>query len=209
MFLIAHNQVILPKRYFGDIVPGVEELSNTVGATFLNKLILDENNRPIEHNKAIFSDKPVTRIVLMHFSDEKMFNQFWEAKKRQDLWLIGKNYAYFCDAIVNIEDIKNLGDIKTPEIVTNKSDEEEEEKISSIKILKKHGFSDREAEVMYWLCQGKSNGDIAIILNLSLSTVKKHISNIFDLMGVENRSSAVAIALELISAQKSKIYLVF
>ena len=61
---------MLPKRYFSDIVPAVEELSNTVGAVFLNKLILDENNRPVEFNQAVFSEKPLTRIVTMHFQNE-------------------------------------------------------------------------------------------------------------------------------------------
>lgn len=198
MFLIAHNQIMLPKRYFSDIVPAVEELSNTVGAVFLNKLILDENNRPVEFNQAVFSEKPLTRIVTMHFQDNDMFDQFWEAEKRHDLWLIGKNYAYFCDTLMETGNAEIAGVIKPIP-----------EKESDMKILKGHGFTEREAEVTYWLCQGKSNGDIAYILNLSVSTVKKHLSNIFDNMGVRSRSAAVALALEMVGAQKSKIHLVF
>ena len=93
MFLIAHNHIMLPKRYFSDIVPAVEELSNTVGAVFLNKLILDENNRPVEFNQAVFSEKPLTRIVTMHFQNGDMFDQFWDARERQDL--LGKIMPIF------------------------------------------------------------------------------------------------------------------
>ncbi|GAA0274553.1 helix-turn-helix transcriptional regulator [Muricomes sp. OA1] len=198
MFLIAHNQIMLPKRYFSDIVPAVEELSSTVGAVFLNKLILDESNRPVEFNQAIFSEKPLTRIVTMHFQNGDMFDQFWDARERQDLWLIGKNYAYFCDTIME------TGSTEASRIIKPIPEKE-----SDMEILKGHGLTEREAEVMYWLCQGKSNGDIAYILNLSVSTVKKHLSNIFDSMGVRSRSAAVALALEMVGSQKSKIHLVF
>jgi DNA-binding CsgD family transcriptional regulator len=48
----------------------------------------------------------------------------------------------------------------------------------------------REREVHYWLCQGKSNEDIAQILTVSPHTVKNHIDHIFQKLGVENRYAA-------------------
>ncbi len=48
----------------------------------------------------------------------------------------------------------------------------------------------REREVHYWLCQGKSNEDIAQILVVSPHTVKNHIDHIFQKLGVENRYAA-------------------
>ncbi|MDD5200993.1 MAG: LuxR C-terminal-related transcriptional regulator [Terrimicrobiaceae bacterium] len=48
----------------------------------------------------------------------------------------------------------------------------------------------REREVHYWLCQGKSNEDIARILVVSPHTVKNHIDHIFQKLGVENRYAA-------------------
>lgn len=56
----------------------------------------------------------------------------------------------------------------------------------------------REGEVLYWLCQGKSNRDIAQILYLSPRTVMKHIEQIFVKMQVENRTAAASVGLRLL-----------
>jgi len=48
----------------------------------------------------------------------------------------------------------------------------------------------REREVYYWVCQGKSNEEIAVILGISANTVKNHLSPIFQKLGVENRYAA-------------------
>ncbi|MDB6139510.1 MAG: two component transcriptional regulator, LuxR family [Verrucomicrobiaceae bacterium] len=60
------------------------------------------------------------------------------------------------------------------------------------------GISEREAEVLLWVAQGKSNDDIAALLVLSVQTVKKHVGAILQALGVENRSSAAVRALELL-----------
>lgn len=48
----------------------------------------------------------------------------------------------------------------------------------------------REREVHYWLCQGKSNENIAKILDVSPHTIKNHIDHIFQKLGVDNRYAA-------------------
>jgi DNA-binding response OmpR family regulator/DNA-binding CsgD family transcriptional regulator len=53
----------------------------------------------------------------------------------------------------------------------------------------------REAEVLWWIAQGKSNRDIGEILNLSPRTVNKHLEQIYQKLGVENRASAAIAAL--------------
>jgi DNA-binding NarL/FixJ family response regulator len=55
--------------------------------------------------------------------------------------------------------------------------------------------TDREAEVLLWIARGKSNRDIAEILSLSPRTVNKHLEQIFTKLGVENRTSAAALAV--------------
>ncbi len=54
-----------------------------------------------------------------------------------------------------------------------------------------HGLTSREADVMDWLAQGKSNHEIGVILGISQHTVRKHLENIFRKLGVENRTAAV------------------
>jgi DNA-binding NarL/FixJ family response regulator len=59
----------------------------------------------------------------------------------------------------------------------------------------------REAEVLLWIARGKSNRDIADILKLSPRTVNKHLEQIFNKIGVENRASAAALAVRALGAR--------
>src|SRR5580765_7036242 len=58
----------------------------------------------------------------------------------------------------------------------------------------------RVAETLLWLAQGKTNADIATILGNSESTVKKHVLEIFEKLGVETRGAAALRALEVLSS---------
>lgn len=55
----------------------------------------------------------------------------------------------------------------------------------------------REREVLYWVSEGKTNGQIGVILNASSLTVKKHLEHIFQKLGVETRTSATVRGIEL------------
>ena len=61
------------------------------------------------------------------------------------------------------------------------------------------GLTQRVAEVLLWVAQGKTNADIATILGISESTVKKHLLEIFAVLGVETRSAATLRALEVLA----------
>ena len=64
--------------------------------------------------------------------------------------------------------------------------------------LLKLGLTPREAEVLYWLAQGKSNPDIAVILGAGVRTVHKHVENIFRKLGLETRNAAALVAIEIL-----------
>ena len=55
-----------------------------------------------------------------------------------------------------------------------------------------HGLSQREIEIMQWLKIGKSNQEIASILEICTCTVKNHLQRIFRKLEVYNRTHAVA-----------------
>jgi DNA-binding NarL/FixJ family response regulator len=57
----------------------------------------------------------------------------------------------------------------------------------------------REAEVLLWVAQGKSNGDIALILGMSEKTAKQHLGSVFQKIGVESRNAAALQAVEVLS----------
>lgn len=58
------------------------------------------------------------------------------------------------------------------------------------------GLTQRQAEVLHWVAQGKSNPEIGVILGTSALTVKKHMEAIFHALGVENRTTAARRAIE-------------
>ena len=50
----------------------------------------------------------------------------------------------------------------------------------------------REAEVLTWVAHGKSNAEIATILEVRTKTVDKHLERIYPKLGVENRTAAAS-----------------
>ncbi|WP_027348635.1 response regulator transcription factor [Halotalea alkalilenta] len=58
----------------------------------------------------------------------------------------------------------------------------------------------REAQVLLWIAQGKTNREIGQILSLSPRTVNKHLEQVFRKLGVENRTAAAAMALQCLTA---------
>ena len=54
----------------------------------------------------------------------------------------------------------------------------------------------REAEVLFWISQGKSNHDIGVILGTKTGTICKHVEHILSKLNVENRTCAAVVALE-------------
>jgi DNA-binding NarL/FixJ family response regulator len=59
------------------------------------------------------------------------------------------------------------------------------------------GVSDRELEVLSLLAAGRSNKEIAQRLEVSPNTVKTHIANLFEKLGVNRRTEAILKAREL------------
>lgn len=53
------------------------------------------------------------------------------------------------------------------------------------------GLTPREAEVLSWVAQGKTNREIGMILGSSARTVQKHLEHIFQKIGVESRTAAI------------------
>lgn len=62
------------------------------------------------------------------------------------------------------------------------------------------GLTDREAEVLLWVAQGKRSPDIAVILGMSPATAKKHVCSVLAKLGCETRSAATLRALEVLSS---------
>lgn len=61
-------------------------------------------------------------------------------------------------------------------------------------------LTEREGEVLFWVSQGKSNKELALILGISPRTVNKHLESVFEKMLVENRTSAANMALKFLNS---------
>jgi DNA-binding response OmpR family regulator/DNA-binding CsgD family transcriptional regulator len=61
------------------------------------------------------------------------------------------------------------------------------------------GVTGRESDVLLWIAKGKTNREIGQILDMSPRTVNKHLEQIFKKLGVENRTSAAALAIKCIA----------
>lgn len=60
--------------------------------------------------------------------------------------------------------------------------------------IEAYGLTGREADVLYWVAQGKTNAEAAAILRLAPGTVKVHLERIYRKLGVENRTAASVLA---------------
>lgn len=75
------------------------------------------------------------------------------------------------------------------------------ERPSEAEALRKHlAVTEREAEVLVWIAHGKTNREIGQILSMSPRTVNKHLEQIFRKLGVENRTTAAAVALRYLAS---------
>ena len=67
--------------------------------------------------------------------------------------------------------------------------------------LERLGITEREAHVLDHVARGRSNAEIAGELSVAPGTVKKHLDNIFEKLGVRNRVAAARIWISASSSQ--------
>lgn len=64
------------------------------------------------------------------------------------------------------------------------------------KSREEHLLSPREREVLRYLMQGHSNREIASVIGVSVNTIKFHLKNLFEKLGVTSREDAVTSAIQ-------------
>ncbi|WP_185267546.1 response regulator transcription factor [Halopseudomonas xiamenensis] len=70
---------------------------------------------------------------------------------------------------------------------------------ASVRLRDALGLTGREADVMLWIANGKTNREIGQILDMSPRTVNKHLEQVFRKLGVENRTAAAAAAIRCLA----------
>jgi len=67
--------------------------------------------------------------------------------------------------------------------------------------LRSLGVTPRQAEILCWVAQGKTNGEIAVILDTTARNVEKHLERSYQRLGVETRTAAAAAVWSALSAR--------
>lgn len=97
--------------------------------------------------------------------------------------------------------IKNAGGELTIRLASSNAIQEktlllEEKKSLCPQILEQLNVTRREAEILFWIAQGKTDPEIGLLLFISPRTVHKHAENIYIKLGVETRTAAMLKALD-------------
>ena len=90
-----------------------------------------------------------------------------------------KNKNMFVNENLN----NNSNDLKNIENENNAIKKELKEEIINL--------TKREKQILSYLLSGKTNKEVALILDISLNTVNNHVANIYDKSGVKNRVELV------------------
>jgi DNA-binding CsgD family transcriptional regulator len=78
----------------------------------------------------------------------------------------------------------------------NESALEGEPPYQDIKRLETLGLTRRQAQVAFWIAQGKTNDDVAVILGASRHTIPHHVEAILGRLHLETRAEIMLWALE-------------
>jgi len=64
-------------------------------------------------------------------------------------------------------------------------------------VVSHFGLTKREAEIWFWISEGKGNKEIGRILNISPRTIHKHVEHVLAKLGTQNRFGAQRLGCEL------------
>ncbi|MBI1840993.1 MAG: hypothetical protein HYR88_09110 [Verrucomicrobia bacterium] len=83
---------------------------------------------------------------------------------------------------------------ESPQAIVRENQSEPWERESFADRIRSHGqwgLTKRELEVLFWVCQGKTNSEIGRILGISERTAETHALRSYPKLGVENRFAAI------------------
>lgn len=132
--------------------------------------------------RRVHANDPTARfIVLTTYDGDEDISRALEAGARGYL-LKGMTIQ---ELLISIRTVHS-GDSHIPPVIAQRLAE---------RVLTRH-LSPRESAVLNGIVHGMSNREIAVQLNVALSTVKSHVNSVLDKMGVSDRTQAVTAAIK-------------
>lgn len=148
----------------------------------------------IETAKIIKSLKPDIKIIILtsHISEEEVIDS------------IKAGARAYCSKDINPEILANIVltilngalwfDSKVSDIVINSISADK--KVLNVENMENYNLTDREKDVIEYICEGYTNSEISKLLDVSVNTVKVHVSSIIQKLGVEDRTQVVVKAFK-------------
>jgi DNA-binding CsgD family transcriptional regulator len=185
-------------RAFEKIQLGFDQVRMEANAAPRGVIWLDEHLRVREIN-------PQAAIWLGEFFPQARLNSKLPARVRE--WL--QNNLRQAQRPRVSQPIKPLVSYSSDARLTLRSTSWPEQKMHLL-VLERHrlrptledlhplGLTRRESEVLLWVAQGKTNGEIARILGGSRRTIDKHVEHLLAKLKLENRANAVLLVADLL-----------
>ena len=174
----------------------VDELLARIGIHIVNsRLIQSARDAHDASGRSLLAFEASGTLVWGSKMAMDAFDVSAEDYKKLQNWLIDctrKPVSQIATLKMDAHEFHYVGPSSNAEILVKltQSKSETDEQI----LARNLSLTSREAEVLYWLTLGKTNRDISTILGLSPRTVNKHLEQVFQKMGVDNRTSAAVAA---------------
>ena len=148
----------------------------------------------IEATKLIKSIKKDIKIIILtsHSSEEEVINSVKAGARAycsKDI-----NPEILSDIVLSVINGAIWFDSKIADIVIQALSDDK--KLLNTDVMDGYNLTDREKDVIEYICEGLTNSEISNILDVSINTVKVHVSSIIQKLGVEDRTQVVVKAFK-------------
>jgi DNA-binding NarL/FixJ family response regulator len=100
-------------------------------------------------------------------------------------------HGYLSKALSAEELVEALEAVHAGDVVVSESDADEHPSQGQDWPGKREGLTDREAEILALITQGKSNAEVAALTYLSINTIKSYIKTLYRKIEAQSRTQAV------------------
>jgi two-component system NarL family response regulator len=177
--------------------PNAEEAINIVKNTHIDAVIMDlglPSMNGIEATSEIKSIKKDIKVIILtsHSSKQEVLDSIKAGASgycSKDI-----NPDKLADIVLSVIEGAAWFDPKISDVVLNAL--AEEKTTHNYDFDEYSNLTDREKDVLKYICEGLNNGEISKILDVSINTVKVHVSSIIQKLGVEDRTQVVVKAFK-------------
>ncbi len=190
------------KNFISEIyeAASAEDAINLVKINKIDAVIMDlglPSMNGIDASKEIRKINSEIKIIILtsHSSEQEVLDSIKAGARgycSKDI-----NPERLADTVLSVIEGALWFDPKISDVILNALSTDKKQQI--YKLDEDYNLTDREKEVLNYICEGLNNTEISKILDVSINTVKVHVSSIIQKLGVEDRTQVV------VKAFKSKI----